>query len=55
LKKDLDAEWHRAEGLSYVVIDLEEKRQMLEADKARLRDENQSLVECTHARTHLAR
>lgn len=44
LKKDLDAEWRRAEQLSYVVIDFEERRQVHETEKSRLREENQALA-----------
>ena len=47
LKKDLDAEWRRAEQLSYVLIDFEEKRQVHEVEKSRLREENQALVRRT--------
>ncbi len=43
----MDAEWRRAEQLSYDVIDFEEKRQVHEAEKSRLREENQALVSQT--------
>jgi len=43
----LDAEWRRAEQLSYAVIDFEEKRQVHETEKSRLREENQALVSQT--------
>ncbi len=47
LKKDLDAEWRRAEQLSCAVINFEEKRQAHETEKSRLREENQALVSQT--------
>jgi hypothetical protein len=49
----LDAEWRRAEQLSYVVIDFEERRQVHETEKSRLREENQALVSQTFGFTRV--
>lgn len=44
LKKDLDAEWKRAQQLTYNVIELEERRQQIENEKIRLAEEKHTLV-----------